>query len=369
MKNDFRSITEDLQALHDAVRAKWPCLTRIAVALYDDKTDLVHTFVRSSPTITSLNHYSIELSKVPSLQALAESGLPRLIQDLNAFSDSKEIYTKAIVENFKSSYTEPFYLGDNLVGFVFYDAEESNYFSEDLLTKLKSYTRLIESMIVSEVLPIKALVGMVDTTKDIIHIRDTETAKHLTRVASYVEIIAFEVAEEFDFSDEQIEYLWNYAPLHDIGKVALPDSVLLKEGRFTDDEFALMQTHVAEGLKVLEMIAHNFSFKPLRYFNLLQDIVGSHHERWNGSGYPLGLSANEIPPIGRVMAVADVFDALANKRSYRSAWPLDKVFEYFEDHSGDLFDPSCVKALLKHRARVSYIANEYRDLDEEKKSY
>lgn len=361
MKNDFKTITEELFQLHDNIREQWPSIARVAVALYDEKTDKLHTFVKSSDDMSLLNNYSIPLSDVPSLLELADSGECRVLQNLANLRTRKSEHSKVVGEHFKASYTEPFYMGDKLLGFVFFDADKEEYFDEELQSHLHAYSRLIESLIISEMLPIKALIGMVDTAKEITNVRDSETGKHLIRVARYTELIATELATEFELTDEQIEYMASYAPLHDIGKIAIPDRILLKPGRLDEEEYKIMQTHVVEGLKMLDMIINNFSFQKLHYIDLLKDVVSAHHERWDGSGYPEGLSGNDIPVAGRIVAVADVFDALASDRVYRAALPFEEVVQYLNDKKGIEFDPRCVDALIKNKEQVLKIKEEFKD--------
>ncbi|QCU91015.1 HD-GYP domain-containing protein [Thiomicrorhabdus sediminis] len=357
----FQTVSEELFQLHDDIREQWPSIARIAVALYDEQTDKLHTFVKSSPDMNLLNHYSVPLAQVPSLLKLADSGECRVLQNMSTIREGYSEHSKVVAKHFKASYTEPFYMGNKLLGFVFFDADEENYFTESLVRHLHSYSRLIESLIISETLPVMALIGMVNTTKDIANIRDSETGKHLIRVARYTQLIATELADKFDLTDEYIEYMTRYAPLHDIGKVAIPDRILLKPGKLNDEEYRLMQTHVVEGLNMLDHIINNFNFLNLRHVDLLRDVISAHHERWNGSGYPNGLSGEEIPLAGRIVTVADVFDALASDRIYRAALPVDDVFEYLQDQKGIAFDPQCVDAFLNNKDRVLEIKEEFKE--------
>jgi len=365
MKHSFRPITEDLFELHAELKKQWPCLLKIAVALFDDKTGQLHTFVKSSVDADELYNVDIALSEVPLLEEISQNGEPRLIQDLNVLSSGDQTlplpFIQSSVSHFNSSYIEPFYLGETLLGFVFYDATKIDYFSEALVAQLKLNTRLIESLITAEILPIKFLLGLVDTTREIVHIRDSDTGKHIMRVSTYLEVMAIELADEFGFSDEQLKYLWYYAPLHDIGKLAIPDCILLKPDRLTVEEIEIMKSHVTEGIRILEMITKNFYFQNLSHFDLLRDLISSHHECWNGSGYPLGLKGEDIPPAGRIMAIADVFDALVMDRVYRAGVPINEVFDFLESKKGTLFDPKCVDAFIKNREIIETIAQDYRD--------
>ncbi|GAB6068953.1 HD domain-containing protein [Thiomicrorhabdus hydrogeniphila] len=361
MKHNYQSITEELFNLHDSLRKEWPGLCRIAVAIYDDETGYIHTFIKSSLDEALLNHYSAPLKEIPSLVSIAECNQPRLIQDLSILQDHNNVHSKAISHHFKSSYTEPFYLGDTLMGFVFYDADEVDYFSDELLENLDTYSRLVESLIISAILPLKTLVALMATTQEITNLRDSETGEHLVRMAHNMEIIARELAEQYDLTDEQIEYIWCYAPLHDIGKIVIPDSILLKPGKLTEAETKIMQTHVTEGIKMIDKMLGNFHFQDFHHTHLLKDIVGCHHEWYNGKGYPNGLKGEEIPIVGRIAAVADVFDALISDRVYRKGWPFEEVVKYLQAGKGKQFDPDCVDALLKNEAKIKALLKKCKD--------
>lgn len=365
LKYYFRSITEELFQLHDKLRKKWPGLSRIAVAIYDNETDILHTFIKSSPDESLLNHYSVQLKDVPSLMELASSGESRIIQNLTVLQQNDSVHSQIISEHFKSSYTEPFYLAGDLLGFIFYDADEYDYFTDELLEHLQTYSRLVESLIVSEILPIKTLVALMNITQEITNLRDSETGEHLIRMAHYMEIIAIELADEYGFTDEQIEYMWCYAPLHDIGKIVIPDRVLLKPGRHTEEETKIMQTHVTEGLKMIDRMLQNFSFQQFHHIDLLRQIIGSHHEWYDGSGYPNGLKGETIPIVGRIAAVADVFDALISNRVYRDGWSCDQVVDYLHAGKGKQFDPNCVDALIKNKDKIIEISNKFKDTHSE----
>lgn len=361
MRQEFKSITEDLLQLHESIRKDWPGLLRVAIALYEEQTGMLHTFVKSSPDPSLLNHYSVQLNSVPSLMELADSGESRIIHDLTILQERETAHSDVISKHFKSSYTEPFYLGKKLLGFIFFDADRIGYFDDKLIRQLANYSRLIGSLVVSQVLPVRALIGMVDTAKELTSLRDSETGKHLIRVARYMELIAEEIADENDLTDEDIEYMWYFAPLHDIGKIAIPDNILLKPGRLTESEYEVMKTHVVEGMKMVDRMVDHFGFQQLHHIRMLKDIIGDHHERYDGNGYPNGKKGEEISLVGRITAVADVFDALSSERVYHQAWPMDNVVEYLLEQRGQQFDPVCVDALLKNLDKAQAIMNRFKD--------
>ncbi|RMG52545.1 MAG: HD domain-containing protein, partial [Gammaproteobacteria bacterium] len=183
--------------------------------------------------------------------------------------------------------------------------------------------------------------------------RDEETGNHILRMARYSRLIAEAMGEHPDFCDE----LEQAAPMHDIGKIGIPDRVLLKPGRLTETEFDIMKEHARIGHEIL-------SGSPSSYLQLGAEIALNHHERYDGTGYPQGLTGEEIPLAARIVAVADVFDALTSRRPYKEPWSLERAFDYLRQARGTHFDPACVDAFLACEERVREIAERYRDPDD-----
>jgi HD-GYP domain-containing protein (c-di-GMP phosphodiesterase class II) len=178
-------------------------------------------------------------------------------------------------------------------------------------------------------------------------VRDQETGAHLARMARYARMIALKLAGRHGLSDESIEYLFQFAPLHDVGKISVPDTILLKPGKLTPQEFKTMQGHVVLGLDLIDLMAEDFDMRSMSYFSMLRNIIAYHHEALDGSGYPHGLRGEEIPLEARITAVADVFDALTSERPYKRAWTNQDAFDLLLDMSGTKFDPDCVAAMLE----------------------
>jgi len=362
MKNKFHSISDELLVLHEHLRKKWPKLRRVAIALYDNETDMLHSFIRSSQHKDILNHYSYKLSEVGSLLEIAQTNKPRIIENLNVLTKSPTQHSQELIGNgFESSFTVPLYLNENLLGFIFFDATATKYFTTAIQESLLDYARLLESLIISEVLPIKSIQGLVKTTRQIAKVRDEETGNHLARMSHYMELIALELAQTHGFNDEEIEYMWFYASLHDIGKIAIPDAILMKPGKLTKEEFEIIKTHIEEGMKIFDMIVKNFNFQQLHHINILKQIISEHHERLDGSGYPKGLKSDEISILGKISAVADVFDALSSPRVYHDALSVEDSLAYLKENTGTLFDEECVDALIVNSERVREIHTMFLD--------
>ncbi len=174
--------------------------------------------------------------------------------------------------------------------------------------------------------------------------RDPETGAHIQRMAHYSRLIAAELG----LSDEEQEHILNAAPMHDIGKVGTPDTILLKPGRLNPDEMDVMRQHALIGYNILKS-------SETRMLQLAAEIAYSHHERYDGTGYPNGLKGEAIPLAGRIVAVADVFDALTNVRPYKTAWSLEAARAFLIDNRGSHFDPDCVDALMRRWSDVLQI--------------
>lgn len=166
--------------------------------------------------------------------------------------------------------------------------------------------------------------------------KDNETASHTIRVGKYVRILA----EAYGIKNHYLDTLELAAPLHDVGKIGIPDAILLKPGGFDAVEWGVMQTHAQVGADILKGDSCSLML-------VAKEIALSHHEKWDGSGYPNNLVGEDIPISGRLTAIVDVFDALIMERPYKSAWPIDKAVEYIENCSGTHFDPAVVKVFLE----------------------
>ncbi len=194
--------------------------------------------------------------------------------------------------------------------------------------------------------------------------RDNETGNHIHRTRAYVEVMARRLAPLPRYRDsisaEQWTLIWKSAPLHDIGKVGIPDSILLKPGKLSADEFAVMKRHPAIGRDALRQAELRMGTEG-SFLSTAKEITYSHHERWDGTGYPEGLSGDAIPISARLMALADVYDALINKRVYKPAFPHATAIEILIEGKGNHFDPSLVDCFLEDADEFRYIASRFSD--------
>ena len=178
--------------------------------------------------------------------------------------------------------------------------------------------------------------------------KDNETGLHVIRMSKYSQLIALSLS----MTEEEAMLLLNVAPMHDIGKIGIADNILRKKGPLSPDEWKIMKTHTEIGANIIG----KHSSKLLKTAKI---AALSHHEKWNGKGYPFKVKGNKIPLVGRILAVADVFDALTSKRPYKEAWPIDDAINLIEKESGEHFDPEIVSAFLRSMPQILDVKNKY----------
>ena len=218
--------------------------------------------------------------------------------------------------------------------------------------------RIRENHMIQDV-SMRALASLAET-------RDHETGNHIRRTQHYVEVLARRLVDHPRFAALTahgiIGLIVKAAPLHDIGKVGIPDCILLKPGPLTAEEWGIMQTHTRLGAEAIQRaLADEDDQAPLAFLHIAMDIAHSHHEKWDGSGYPDGLKGESIPLPARLMALADVFDALISKRVYKEALPFDEAAAIIHANSGTHFDPAVVAAFDTCYVDFVAIAQRYRD--------
>ncbi|HEY6528803.1 MAG TPA: two-component system response regulator [Cellvibrionaceae bacterium] len=219
--------------------------------------------------------------------------------------------------------------------------------------------RTAEIMAIQDV-TINAMASLAET-------RDNETGNHIRRTQRYVKALAEKLRFNPRFAhflndDKTIELLYKSAPLHDIGKVGIPDRILLKPGRFEPEEFEIMKTHTTLGRDAILQAEKDLGVE-MPFLKYAKEIAYSHQEKWDGSGYPEGLSGDDIPISARLMAVADVYDALISRRVYKAPMPHEKAVEIIKEGKGNHFDPDMVEAFLDLESEFKRIAAAYADSD------
>ena len=205
--------------------------------------------------------------------------------------------------------------------------------------------------------------GLIMVLADMVESRDQCTGDHVRKTAAYTGIIMRQLKKDGIYADTLTDAFMkdveNSAPLHDVGKIQVPDAILNKPGKLTDEEFDLMKKHTTYGSEVITRAMNTVSEEDSSYLNEARNLAHYHHEKWNGTGYPEGLKGEEIPLSARVMAVADVFDALVSRRPYKDPFPFEKAMDIIREGSGSHFDPNVANAFLEASDEVYQVMNTY----------
>jgi len=356
------SLSEKLKATHRSLSQTFSFIVRISIAIYDTETKVLKTYLDSCDDENPLEHYQTLLDNAPSLKSILQKGQPQVVNDLFIFDCGEYDHTRKITgEENAASYTMPIYHEGVFMGFLFFNSNKRDVFDEYVLNQLDIYGHLIALLVINEFTSLKTLTAAIKTTGSLSHIRDPETGSHLDRMSRFSRIIADALADTYNLNDSYIEHIFMFAPLHDIGKIGIPDDILLKAGPLDEQEWHIMRTHAGLGRKMIDDLLDNFGLINFDYVDVLRNIAEYHHETIDGKGYPLGLKGNEIPLEARIVAVADVFDALTSARSYKEAWSNEKAIEVLNELAGETLDKDCVDALIQNMDKVKEIQKQFQE--------
>ena len=279
-----------------------------------------------------------------------------IIKPINEIANSAEMFAfnskESIEKNLEQIQNLKIHTGDeieNLYRSFLKMTEDSVKYIDDVKNKNKTISKMQDALII--------------TLADLVESRDENTGQHIKKTAAYVKIILEEMQREKIYSDKMtkkfVKDVYKSAPLHDIGKIAVPDSILNKPGKLTNEEFDKMKTPTTAGGKILKSIIE--MVPESHYLDEAINLATYHHERWDGRGYPTGLAGENIPLSARIMAVADVFDALVSKRSYKEGFPLDKAMNIIIEERGTHFDPQLVDVFVAAKEKVFEVAKKFSD--------
>lgn len=266
---------------------------------------------------------------------------------ITAQGDDKTLYEEAFKEGANDFLGKP--VGENLLEFYLRTKSllELSKARNGLKELNKDLQRRVDEATEDLRLREKETLDILGSTAEM---RDQETAKHVQRVALYSKLLAKEFGQDEEYQDR----IFISAPFHDLGKIGIPDSVLLKKGKLTDDEYNTMKEHPKIGYDILK---HSKS----KYLKMGAEISLSHHERWDGNGYPQGFAGEDIPLSGRIVSIADVFDALTSVRPYKKRWEIQDAFDFLDENKGSHFDPVLVELFIKNKNEVIRIHEENKD--------
>jgi len=285
----------------------------------------------------------------------------KLITALEAFVSNDVEVLKSNVQKIIKDYTRKSRRLDKIINQSDRQQRELLELNEELertYTELNDYKNNLEEKVEEGISEIKDLNNEIEETqREVVFTmgaigesRSKETGNHVKRVAQYSKILAL----AYGMNEKEADMLKQASPMHDIGKVAIPDAILNKPGSFTDEEFAHMKQHAQLGYEMLKNSKRTL-------LKAAATVAHEHHERWDGRGYPRGLKGTEIHIYGRITAIADVFDALGSDRCYKKAWDDEKIFKLFHEGHGTQFDPTLVDLFFENIKALQDVRSQYKD--------
>jgi HD-GYP domain-containing protein (c-di-GMP phosphodiesterase class II) len=343
-------LTSKIKRIHASIRRRFDFVDRLAVALHDPDCDYLKTFVSSQDAKNPLEQYRFPLKEAHSLMEAIVKG-PRVVNDLSIFSEGLKPHTKRILKHgYKASYAAPILFDDTFLGFTFINSHTPGCFTEKVLEDLDLYCHIIGSTVAQWTGNIKILKNSLNIIVEILQVQRPEEQAQMQRVSQLSRLIAEEMvrSKKLSYDEETLEQLQQFSALHDVGMVAVLDSIVQKSGSLDENEFALMTKHTEKGLQMIDSIISHFGLQSMPGVEMLRNIVFYHHERMNGTGYPSRLRGKKIPIEARILAVADVYEALTHDRPYRPQYSKDIAFDRMMNESRK-FDADCLAALERCR--------------------
>ncbi|MGM0641196.1 MAG: HD domain-containing phosphohydrolase [Thermotogota bacterium] len=343
----YNSMYDLLKKIMDTVEKKLP-LDRLSFAFMDNFGNVIAENASTKLDNIYLEAGFVDDLKNTSLENIIKSKKYRIINDLEDHYENKhksEATRLLLKEGIKSNITAPIQFNDRVVGFIFFASSKKNVYNDYHINIVKRIINILKQNIFSHYIVQQIIASSSNGFVRLVEGKDNETGDHISRVASVARLIAKKLSEiNPNITPKFIRELYLFTPLHDIGKVGIPDDILLKPGRLTKEEYNLMKTHVTIGENIIKDI--NKSIENLSDLSLLEvaiDIISGHHEKFDGSGYPRGKKGKNISLAGRIVAVADVFDALMSKRPYKDAFSFEESYNLIKKGSGNHFDPEIVE--------------------------
>ncbi len=335
------SFSAQLKLIHERIQRQHPIVSCIEVALHQAPDSTLKTY----STFSKHNPHD-------SFQGQAVEQKFRAAHDL-ARTRHLEAPDFMVESGAQSALRVPFTVDEQLWGFVLFTARENHGFTPGIVKQLHVYTQVITQLVSSEHRAAEKLDSTISAILRLNKVSNSESPDHLKRVAHYSRLIAESCATTYSLSRQWIEHLFLFAPLHDIGKIFVPEALLTKPGPLSPKEFAQMKTHTLKGREIIDHMIDSFGYQEdIHHTGMLRNIIALHHESIDGSGYPFGLKDHEIPLEARIVAAADVLDALLTKRPYKDAWPVDKSIRKLCTLAGNRLDPEFVEILASSREEL-----------------
>lgn len=328
---------------------------RIGIAIIsDDGKKIIATRAKADHPIILGRNYQEYLSQ-SSISDVIRNNEYRILNDLSEYLKNKphsESTRLILAEGLRSSITIPLSVENKVVGVIFFSSVEKDAYNINHIHFLSSIANALaisfeKSFVYDELIlaSIKGFAGIVES-------KDHVTGNHIDRMSQYAKFIAEALYEDKcyiqEIDENFIEQIFKFSALHDIGKVGIEDSILNKPGKLTDQEFDVMKAHANIGYKILKDMSSSKFFNRTDFFKIAMDITRYHHEKYDGTGYPEGLVGKKIPIAARIVAIADVFDALTSERPYKSALAYEEALSILKEGRGRHFDPEIIDCLIHH---------------------
>ncbi len=377
----------DLDSNLFALKSVFSLIIKSIICYNDGNCRKIVDFLKTLPTgviiydkkgkITELNSIAKEILSIDISEMNSESGVIsdfQTIQEDGSKIEQQDFPVMQVVRNKRSSLNRiigishgrlffkwikidavPFFDSNNEIQFIYSIIEDITQ-SRNTHLKLEMAIDNMDALVRQRTTAlVSARALTLESLATLSEFRDNETGDHIRRTKFYFKLIVDKLRKRLKYSDEEIVQMWSSAPLHDIGKVAIPDNILLKNDSLTDEEYEIMKQHTIHGNKALVRISECKDDDS--YLNFAKEITLFHHEKWDGSGYPYGISGDEIPISARIMALADVYDALRSDRPYKKGYDHEKVCRMIIEESGKHFEPILVEIFNSNNEEFDYIYN------------
>lgn len=302
-----------------------------------------------------------------SLYDLIESRKPMINNDLEEEfrkrpkSSSLYLLTQ---EGIKSNLILPLTMGNAVFGFLFLSSREKDFFNLNHLHLAEKIVYEIKGLLNRTYFTKVVFSKITSGFSELVEKKDNETGEHILRMVNYSTLLAYKLIEknhpDYQIQERIVLEIERNAAVHDIGKVGIPDSILKKPGKLTEEEWEIMRTHPIIGGDIFKSIREGLKAFDPELYKVSEDITRYHHEKWNGEGYPHGLKGHEIPLVARIVAVADVFDAISSKRIYKEAFEVEESFQILKNMSGVNLDPYLVEIFIENKSEVLKIYEKYK---------
>ncbi|HEY9059295.1 MULTISPECIES: HD domain-containing phosphohydrolase [Oscillospiraceae] len=360
------SISEALTYVFDTFRKYIP-FDRIGITLLESDGSIYAYEVRTNHSPVLDEGYSEKLCKT-SLNTIVKMKKHRIINDYKEYLKlhPKSAPTKLMVsEGIMSSLACPLVVNSICIGVLLFSCRRKNRYNESHAAMAKIISSNMAIILERNLLVDDLILSSVTGLAKLVEAKDSDTGFHLERMQSYSKIIAQALASKEKYANiidkHFIENIFKFSPLHDIGKAGIADGILLKPAKYTPEEFEVMKKHTVIGAEILRKSSSNLLRKGKHFFDFAIQIAEGHHEKYNGKGYPYGLSGDSIPLPARIVAIADVFDAVTSKRVYKNAYDIETTLQIIDKESGKSFDPDVVEALNHNIEQIVQVYKKYHE--------